>query len=181
MELASLAKREETIHREGHDDIVLDRRGRLLVHARDEAHRFVNKFHRKNRAKKRLSIHWKGSWFRCEKIAVTHQALGGRQGIKHASVNDLKTVPGIGPHYKIFDSCINSKAHHHTYLNCYHRRKGRNYRLKEGLDHILLSGHNQRLVLQSRYLTATFTRTRRNYLCFRFFLELLFRFSSFLL
>jgi excinuclease ABC subunit C len=52
MELASLAKREETIHREGHDDIILDRRGRILVHARDEAHRFVNKFHRKNRAKK---------------------------------------------------------------------------------------------------------------------------------
>ena len=51
MELASLAKREETIHREGHDDIILDRRGRVLVHARDEAHRFVNKFHRKNRAR----------------------------------------------------------------------------------------------------------------------------------
>ena len=31
MELASLAKREETIHREGHDDIILDRRGRVLV------------------------------------------------------------------------------------------------------------------------------------------------------
>ena len=59
MELASLAKREETIHREGHDDIILDRRGRVLVHARDEAHRFVNKFHRKSRSRTKLLIPWK--------------------------------------------------------------------------------------------------------------------------
>ncbi|MEL0100875.1 MAG: excinuclease ABC subunit UvrC, partial [Euryarchaeota archaeon] len=55
MQLASLAKREETIHREGKGDLVLDRRGRVLVHARDEAHRFVNKFHRKSRSKKKLT------------------------------------------------------------------------------------------------------------------------------
>ncbi|RJU99611.1 MAG: excinuclease ABC subunit UvrC, partial [Candidatus Poseidoniales archaeon] len=44
-ELAALAKREETIHRNGHEPIILDRKGRVLVHARDEAHRFVNTFH----------------------------------------------------------------------------------------------------------------------------------------
>ncbi len=97
MELASLAKREETIHREGHDDIILDRRGRVLVHARDEAHRFVNKFHRKNRAKKRLSDPLEGvSGLGAKKLQSLIRHFGGRQGITHASVNDLKTVPGIG-------------------------------------------------------------------------------------
>ena len=107
MQLASLAKREETIHREGHDDIVLDRRGRLLVHARDEAHRFVNKFHRKNRAKKKLSDPLEGvSGLGAKKLQLLIRHFGGRQGIKHASVKDLKTVPGIGPSLaqRIFDS-----------------------------------------------------------------------------
>ena len=107
MELASLAKREETIHREGHDDIILDRRGRVLVHARDEAHRFVNKFHRKNRARKRLSDPLEGvSGLGAKKLQSLIRHFGGRQGIKHASVADLKTVPGIGPSLaqRIFDS-----------------------------------------------------------------------------
>ena len=107
MELASLAKREETIHREGHDDIILDRRGRVLVHARDEAHRFVNKFHRKNRAKRRLSDPLEGvSGLGAKKLQSLIRHFGGRQGIKHASVEDLKTVPGIGPSLaqRIFDS-----------------------------------------------------------------------------
>ena len=107
MELASLAKREETIHREGHEDIILDRRGRVLVHARDEAHRFVNKFHRKNRAKKRLSDPLEGvSGLGAKKLQSLIRHFGGRQGIKHASVADLKTVPGIGPSLaqRIFDS-----------------------------------------------------------------------------
>ena len=107
MELASLAKREETIHREGHDDIILDRRGRVLVHARDEAHRFVNKFHRKNRAKKRLSDPLEGvSGLGAKKLQSLIRHFGGRQGITHASVNDLKTVPGIGPSLaqRIYDS-----------------------------------------------------------------------------
>ena len=107
MELASLAKREETIHREGHEDIILDRRGRILVHARDEAHRFVNKFHRKNRAKKRLADPLEGvSGLGAKKLQSLIRHFGGRQGIKHASVADLKTVPGIGPSLaqRIFDS-----------------------------------------------------------------------------
>ena len=107
MELASLAKREETIHREGHDDIILDRRGRILVHARDEAHRFVNKFHRKNRAKKRLSDPLEAvSGLGAKKLQSLIRHFGGRQGIKHASVADLKTVPGIGHSLaqRIFDS-----------------------------------------------------------------------------
>ena len=107
MELASLAKREETIHREGHEDIVLDRRGRVLVHARDEAHRFVNKFHRKSRAKKRLSDPLESvDGLGAKKLQSLLRHFGGRQSIAHATVGDLKTVPGIGASLaqRIYDS-----------------------------------------------------------------------------
>lgn len=107
MKLASLAKREETIHREGHEDIVLDRRGRVLVHARDEAHRFVNKFHRKSRAKKRLSDPLESvSGLGAKKLQSLLRHFGGRQSIAHATVSDLKTVPGIGASLaqRIYDS-----------------------------------------------------------------------------
>ena len=57
-EVAALAKREETVFREGHDPIVLDRNGRVLVHARDEAHRFVNRFHRKRRGRSTWRTRW---------------------------------------------------------------------------------------------------------------------------
>ena len=107
MQLASLAKREETIHRNGHDDLVLDRRGRVLVHARDEAHRFVNKFHRKSRSKSRLSDPLESvEGLGAKKLQALLRHFGGRQGISHATVNDLKTVPGIGPSLakRIYDS-----------------------------------------------------------------------------
>jgi len=107
MQLASLAKREETIHREGNDDLVLDRRGRVLVHARDEAHRFVNKFHRKSRSKKKLTDPLEGvEGLGAKKLQSLIRHFGGRQGIAHATVNDLKTVPGIGPSLakRIYDS-----------------------------------------------------------------------------
>ena len=107
MELASLAKREETLHRDGKEDIVLDRRGRVLVHARDEAHRFVNKFHRKSRAKKRLADPLESvSGLGAKKLQALLRHFGGRQGIAQASVGDLKTVPGIGPSLaqRIYDS-----------------------------------------------------------------------------
>lgn len=107
MELASLSKREETIHREGRDDLVLDRRGRVLVHARDESHRFVNKFHRKSRARARLSDPLEiVSGLGAKKLQSLLRHFGGRQGIGHATVSDLKTVPGIGPSLaqRIYDS-----------------------------------------------------------------------------
>ena len=107
MELASLAKREETVHRDGKEDIVLDRRGRVLVHARDEAHRFVNKFHRKSRAKKRLADPLESvSGLGAKKLQALLRHFGGRQGIAQASVGDSKTVPGIGPSLaqRIYDS-----------------------------------------------------------------------------
>ena len=95
--LASLSKREETIHRIDRDDIVLDRRGRVLVFARDEAHRFVNSFHRKRRGKGALSdpleeIEGIGA----KKIQALLRHFGGRRGIEHASIRELCEVPGIG-------------------------------------------------------------------------------------
>ena len=95
--LASLSKREETIHRIDRDDIILDRHGRVLVFARDEAHRFVNSFHRKRRGRGALSdpleeIEGIGA----KKIQALLRHFGGRRGIEHASIRELREVPGIG-------------------------------------------------------------------------------------
>ncbi len=95
--LAALAKREETIHRIGQDDLVLDRNGRALVFARDEAHRFVNNFHRKRRSRKDLedpleAIEGLGA----KRLQSLLRHFGGRRGIDHASPEDLAAVEGIG-------------------------------------------------------------------------------------
>jgi len=96
--LAALAKREETIHRRNHEPLVLDRSGRVLVHARDEAHRFVNTFHRKRRSRQRLSDPLEGvEGLGAKKLQTLLRHFGGRKGIEHAGVNELETVPGIGP------------------------------------------------------------------------------------
>ena len=96
--LAALAKREETIHRIEQDDLVLDRNGRALVFARDEAHRFVNNFHRKRRSRKDLedpleAIEGLGA----KRLQALLRHFGGRRGIDHASPEDLAAVQGIGP------------------------------------------------------------------------------------
>ena len=96
--LAALAKREETLHRMDEPDLILDRRGRLLVHARDEAHRFVNTFHRKRRDRRVLrdpleAVEGLGA----KKLQQLLRHFGGRQGIEHASIRELEQVAGIGP------------------------------------------------------------------------------------
>jgi excinuclease ABC subunit C len=97
-ELAALAKREETLFREEKEPIILDRRGRVFVHARDEAHRFVNTFHRKRRKKSRLGDPLENVLgLGAKKLQTLIRHFGGRQGISNASIEDLKTVPGIGP------------------------------------------------------------------------------------
>ena len=58
--LAALAKR-ETVFRNGKHLSFWTGKRRVLVHARDEAHRFVNTFHRKRRGRKKL----KGPTPRC--------------------------------------------------------------------------------------------------------------------
>ena len=96
--LAALSKREETIHRIEREDLVLDRNGRALVFARDEAHRFVNNFHRKRRTRKDLedpleAIEGLGA----KRLQALLRHFGGRRGIDHASPEDLAAVEGIGP------------------------------------------------------------------------------------
>ena len=95
--IAALAKREESLHMRGAEPILLDRRGRTLVHARDEAHRFSNAFHKKRRGKGALAdpleeVEGLGA----KKIQALLRHFGGRKGIEHASVKDLRDVPGIG-------------------------------------------------------------------------------------
>lgn len=95
--VAALAKKEETLHMIDRDPIVLNRSGRVLVHARDEAHRFVNKYHRKRRGKKTLldpleEIEGLGA----KKIQSLLRQFGGRKGIDYASIEELMTAPGIG-------------------------------------------------------------------------------------
>ena len=97
-QLAALAKREETLHRRGAEPLVLDRMGRVIVHARDEAHRFVNSYHRKRRGKRTLKdpleeIEGLGA----KKLQALLRHFGGRKGIEHASTSQLQKVPGIGP------------------------------------------------------------------------------------
>ena len=96
--LAALSKREETIHRMGLDDLVLDRRGRVLVFARDEAHRFVNNFHRKRRGRKGLADPLEAvEGLGAKRLQALLRHFGGRRGIEHASPDDLTAVEGIGP------------------------------------------------------------------------------------
>ena len=84
-------------HLRGRGD-VLDRQGRVLVHARDEAHRFVNTFHRRRRSRKRLADPLEAvEGLGAKKLQALLRHFGGRKGIEHASVNALMTVPGIGP------------------------------------------------------------------------------------
>ncbi len=95
--IAALAKREETLHMRGIEPMLLDRRGRALVHARDEAHRFSNTFHKKRRGKGALAdpleeVEGLGA----KKIQSLLRHFGGRRGIEHASAKDLRGVPGIG-------------------------------------------------------------------------------------
>ncbi|MEC7100513.1 MAG: excinuclease ABC subunit UvrC [Candidatus Thermoplasmatota archaeon] len=95
--LAALAKREETLFIEGEAPIILDRRGRVLIHSRDEAHRFVNQYHSKRRRKSSISdpleeIDGLGA----KKIQSLLRHFGGSRGIEHASVDELKAVDGIG-------------------------------------------------------------------------------------
>ena len=75
----------------------MERKGRVLIHARDEAHRFVNRFHRNRRGRGALSdpleeIEGIGA----KKIQALLRHFGGRRGIEHASIRELREVPGIG-------------------------------------------------------------------------------------
>ena len=77
---------------------MLDRAGRVLVHARDEAHRFVNTFHRKRRSRTRLADPLEGvegsaprNSKPCSDISV--DAKASSTPLSRSS----SCVPGIGP------------------------------------------------------------------------------------
>ena len=81
----------------GRDPILLGRSGRVLVHARDEAHRFVNRYHRKRRGRGSLGDPLEAvEGLGAKKIQALLRHFGGRKGIMHASVEELREVPGIG-------------------------------------------------------------------------------------
>ncbi|MAV42870.1 MAG: excinuclease ABC subunit UvrC [Euryarchaeota archaeon TMED248] len=95
--LAAIAKKEETIFRLEKEPIILDRKGRVLVHARDEAHRFVNSFHRKQRNRNKINDPLQEVLgLGAKKMQTLLRHFGGRKGVEHASIKDLQTVPGIG-------------------------------------------------------------------------------------
>ena len=95
---AALAKKEETLYRPNEAPIILDRRGRLFIHARDEAHRFVNRFHRKRRARSAIADPLETvPGLGAKKLQSLLRHFGGRKGIEHATAKDLVSAPGIGP------------------------------------------------------------------------------------
>ena len=94
---AALAKREETLHMDGREPQVLSRDGRVLVHARDEAHRFVNRYHRRRRGKGAIGDPLEDiDGLGAKKIQALLRHFGGRRDIEHASIRELREVPGIG-------------------------------------------------------------------------------------
>ena len=95
--VAALAKREEMLHTSGSEPLALGREGRALVHARDEAHRFSNRYHKKRRGRGALADPLEAvEGLGAKKIQALLRHFGGRKGIEHASVRDLREVPGIG-------------------------------------------------------------------------------------
>jgi len=95
--IAALAKREETLHRPGNAPIILDRSGRLFIHARDEAHRFVNRFHRKRRDRGAIADPLETvPGLGAKKLQALLRHFGGRRGIEHADEAELRSAPGIG-------------------------------------------------------------------------------------
>ena len=94
---AALAKKEETLFLPGREPIILDRRGRLFTLARDEAHRFVNKFHRKRRSRSSIKDPLENvPGLGAKKLQDLLRHFGGRKGIDHATFEELRNVPGIG-------------------------------------------------------------------------------------
>lgn len=96
-EVGALAKKFETLHLHDREGIVLDRRGRIFVYSRDEAHRFANTYHRLRRKKSGLKNPLEEvPGLGAKKIQALLRHFGGLKGMKFASVKDLTEVKGIG-------------------------------------------------------------------------------------
>ena len=70
---------------------------RLLTGIRDEAHRFAITFHRKLRRERNFDSVFdglSGIGSKRQRLLIKH--FGGRQGLEKATIEQLKSVPGIG-------------------------------------------------------------------------------------
>ena len=95
--IAALAKKEETLWRPEVDSVKLDRKSRVLVYARDEAHRFVNTYHRKRRSKGGLKSPLEEvEGLGAKKIQSLLRHFGGMKGIEHATEAQIAATPGVG-------------------------------------------------------------------------------------
>ena len=95
--LAALAKREERLFTDDENEYVLDRKGRIFIYARDEAHRFVNSYHSKRRRRIALEDPLEGiEGLGAKKIQSLLRYFGGKKGIISANEGELLQVPGIG-------------------------------------------------------------------------------------
>jgi excinuclease ABC subunit C len=100
--VVSLAKKREEVFRPGHSEPLLLDEGSaallVLQHIRDEAHRFAITFHRQKRAARALrspldDIPGVGA---TRKKALLKR-FGSLARLRTADVDELRTVPGVGP------------------------------------------------------------------------------------
>jgi excinuclease ABC subunit C len=100
-QLIGLAKREETIHREG-EELRLPRSSgalKLLQRVRDEAHRFAITYHRllRDRRTEASVLDRIPGIGQVKKLSLLHH-FGSVAAIAAASAQELAAVRGIGPH-----------------------------------------------------------------------------------
>lgn len=100
VELISLAKRIEEVFLPDHNDsIILPRSSsalRMLIHIRDEAHRFAVSFHRKRRKNRTLTSELdKISGVGEEMKFYLLKEFGSVENIKKAKVEELTKIKGI--------------------------------------------------------------------------------------
>ena len=97
--IVSLAKRLEEVFLPGQSEsILLPRKSlalKMIVHLRDEAHRFAITYHRKRRSMRTLSSELDGVVGEQTKYNLLRE-FGSVQGVKEATLEELQTVKGVG-------------------------------------------------------------------------------------
>ncbi len=97
--IVSLAKRLEEVFLPGQlDSIMLPRKGlalKMIIHLRDEAHRFAITYHRKRRSMRTLASQLDSVVGEQTKYNLLRE-FGSVQGVKEATLDELQTVKGVG-------------------------------------------------------------------------------------
>jgi len=101
MEIISLAKRLEEVFQPGKTgSVILPKSSsalRMLIHLRDEAHRFAITFHRKKRSKRILQSELDRINGIGDKMKfLLLKEFGSVENISHASIKDLMQIKGLG-------------------------------------------------------------------------------------